>query len=121
MAWRFTGRARVNPNHPVSFAVCDRCSFWYSITDLSWQFQYAGPSLQNLHLLVCRDCLDIPQPQLKPRILPPDPMPTLNARPENFLIDDYNERVTEDADRRITEDSEQRVTENIANNREDAP
>jgi hypothetical protein len=121
MAWRFTGRARVNPRAPESFAVCDRCSKWYNIGDLSWQFQYAGPQLQNLRLLVCRQCLDVPQPQLKPRILPPDPMPTLNARPENFLIDDYDLRATEDTPVQniVTEDSIPVVTQNVANNRED--
>jgi hypothetical protein len=121
MAWRFHGRARVNPRHPVSFAVCDRCGRWYNITALSWQFQYAGPNLQNLRLLVCHTCNDVPQAQLKPRILPPDPTPTLNARPENFLIDDSNFRVTEDGDIRVDEDSTPRVDENVANNREDAP
>lgn len=44
-------------------------------------------------------------------------MPTLNARPENFLIDDYDYRVTEDEDIRITEDDIPRVDENVANNR----
>jgi hypothetical protein len=119
VAWRFHGHAVVNPSAPVSFAVCDRCSGWYNITDLSWQFQFAGPTLQNLRLLVCRKCNDRPQPQLKPRILPPDPMPTLNARPENFLIDDFDFRVTEDGDIRVTEDGDPRVVENVANNREE--
>lgn len=121
MAYRFHGRARVNPSKPVSFAVCDRCSFWYNITDLHWQFQYAGPNLQNLHLLVCDKCLDEPQPQLKPRILPPDPMPTLNARPENFLIDDFNYQTADNESIITADDGEPLVTQNVANNREDAP
>lgn len=120
MAWRFHGQAVVNPSAPRSFAVCDRCSRWFNIDKLGWQFQWAGPNLQNLRLLVCPSCMDVPQPQLKPRILPPDPMPTLNARPENFLIDDYDYRVTEDGDIRITEDGTPRVVENEANNRDDA-
>jgi hypothetical protein len=120
VAWRFTGRARVNPNHPVSFAVCDRCSDWFNITDLSWQFQYAGPNLQNLRLLVCPRCRDVPQPQLKPRILPPDPMPTLNARPENFLIDDFDYSSTQDGDTITAQDDTPMVSQNVANNREDA-
>lgn len=119
MSWRFTGRARVNPRAPVSFAVCDRCSIWFNITDLQWQYQWAGPQLQNLRLLVCKSCLDKPQPQLRTIVLPPDPLPTLNARPENFLIDDYDYRVTEDDDIRVTEDGDPRVVENVANNRED--
>lgn len=121
MAWRPHGRARVNPSHPVSFARCDRCSFWYSITDLQWQYQFAGPRLQNLRLLVCRLCLDVPQAQLKPRILPPDPVPTLNARPENFRADDYNLRTTEEGGIRVDEDDVPRVDENVSNNREEAP
>lgn len=119
MAWRPHGQAVVNPNHPVSFAVCDRCSRWHNIDALTWQFQWAGPNLQNLRLLVCQSCNDVPQPQLKPRIIPPDPMPTLNARPEPFLIDDYDYRVTEDGDIRVTEDDVPRVGENVANNREE--
>ena len=120
MAWRPHGHAKVNPNHPVSFAVCDRCGRWWSITDLAWQYQYAGPNLQNLRIYVCPPCLDVPQPQLKPRIIPPDPMPTLNARPEPFLIDDSDWRTTEDGDIRVTEDETPRVDENVANNREDS-
>jgi len=120
MAYRPHGRAKVNPSAPVSFAVCDRCGFWHSITDLTWQFQWSGPNLQNLRLLVCPTCLDTPQPQLKPRILPPDPMPTLNARPENFLIDDFDYQSTEDDDVLVTQDDTPMVTQNVANNREDA-
>ena len=120
MAWRFTGRARVNPNHPVSFAVCDRCSIWYNITDLTWQYQWAGTHLQNLRLLVCPDCLDMPQPQLKARVLPPDPTPTLNARPENFLIDDFDYLSTDTEAPLVTASDTPIVGQNVANNREDA-
>lgn len=119
MAWRFHGQARVNPTNPQAFAICDRCSRLFNLVDLQWQFQFAGPHLQNLRLLVCDSCLDVPQPQLKPRILPPDPLPVMNARPENFLIDDYDYRVTEDDDIRVVEDGTPRVVENVANNREE--
>jgi len=40
--------------------------------------------LQNLRLLVCKTCLDVPQPALKTIIIPPDPLPVLNPRPENY-------------------------------------
>lgn len=120
MAWRPHGHAHVNPRAPVSFAVCDRCSRWFNITALSWQYQWAGPRLQNLKLLVCRSCMDVPQDQLRPRILPPDPMPTLNARPENFLIDDYDYQVTQDDNVLIAQDGTPTVGQNVANNREDA-
>lgn len=88
------------------------------MVDLTWQFQFAGPNLQNLRLLVCQQCNDVPQPQLKPRLLPPDPPPVLNARPQNYLAADIDQRYTEDEGYRIDEDDEDRIVENVANNRE---
>ena len=87
---------------------------------MAWQFQFAGPNLQNLRLLVCQRCMDVPQPQLKPRILPPDPMPTLNARPERFLIDDFDYQTTQDGNILTAQDGTPTVSQNVANNREDA-
>lgn len=85
MAWHPTGRARVNSRKPSSFAVCDRCGFLYNHKDLQWQYQFQGTHLQNLRILVCtQTCLDDPQPQLRTIILPPDPVPVMNARPENY-------------------------------------
>lgn len=40
--------------------------------------------LQNLRLLVCDTCLDVPSLQLKTIILPPDPLPVFNPRPEAY-------------------------------------
>ena len=84
MPWRPHGRARVNARRPEAAGVCDRCGFMYNVRDLQWQFQWAGARLQNLRILVCDTCLDIPQEQLRARILAPDPVPILNARPEPF-------------------------------------
>lgn len=84
MAWHPTGRARVNARKPEAQGVCDRCNLNYSLRDLKWQFQFQGMQLQNLRILVCDICLDIPQPQLRTIILPPDPVPVMNARPENY-------------------------------------
>jgi len=110
MAWRFTGRAHVDPNNPRAFAVCDRCGIWSQLNHLNWQYQYAGPRLQNLRLLVCDICLDTPQPQLKPRILPPDPVPVMNARPELFDIDNETFIVTNSGDYLVTHDGTYLVT-----------
>jgi len=75
------GRATISRTSPRALAVCDRCGFRFNHIDLSWQFQYAGTRLQNLRILVCRDCMDIPQAQLKTIILPADPIPIQNPRP----------------------------------------
>ncbi len=90
----------------VGFAVCDRCSIWYNITDLTWQFQYAGPNLQNLRLLVCKECLDVPQIQLKTIIIPPDPVPVLNPRPESYDVTVNNFLETQAGQSLATEDGQ---------------
>jgi len=84
MAYRYHGRAKVNSNSPRAFARCDRCGFIYNHADLRFQFDYRGPQLQNLRILVCSPCYDKPQAQLKPIILSQDPMPVINARPEDY-------------------------------------
>jgi hypothetical protein len=84
--WHPTGRARVSARSPQAQAVCDRCYMNYSLGDLSWQHQWSGVKLQNLRLLVCHDCLDKPMPQLKIIIIPPDPIPVLNPRPEIYDV-----------------------------------
>lgn len=118
MSWRPHSHAYANPSAPSAWAQCDRCNQTYLHKSLTFQRQWAGPHLQNLFLLVCQRCLDTPQPQLKPRILPPDPVPIMNARPFNYVAADIDQRYTEDEGYRIDEDGEDRVVENVANNRE---
>lgn len=82
--WHPTGRARVNARSPEAQACCDRCYLNFSLSDLNWQTQWAGDKLQNLRLRVCCECLDVPQIQLKSIIIPADPVPVLNPRPEAY-------------------------------------
>jgi hypothetical protein len=84
MAWRYTGRARVNARNPQAFGRCDDCGFWYNLVDLNYQFEWAGPRLVNKRLRKCRQCLDRPFIFNKPIIYPPDPVPVYDPRPENF-------------------------------------
>lgn len=89
------GRAVANSSAPRAFAVCDRCGMWYNHQDLRWQYDFRGRTLQNIRILVCETCYDEPQPQLKPRILPPDPVPIQNARTEQFELYETNTRITQ--------------------------
>lgn len=89
-----SGRATTNPTAPRAFAVCDRCGMWYNHDQLRFQHDYRGRSLANIRILVCETCEDEPQPQLKPRIIPPDPLPIINARVEQFCEDEVDDRVT---------------------------
>ena len=89
-----SGRARTDVNNPRAFACCDRCGFWYNHCDLQWQFDIRGRGLVNIRILVCETCNDEPSYQLKPRIIPPDPLPILNARVEPFCYDEEDDRFT---------------------------
>lgn len=91
MAWRPHGRAKVDARSPRAWGVCDRCGRWFNLCDLQWQFDWRGTQLQNLRILVCEEDYDTPQEQLRTIVLPPDPPPVFNVRPESFFIDDTQE------------------------------
>lgn len=109
--WHPTGRARVSQRSPEAQAVCDRCYCNYSLDDLAWQFQWAGTKLQNLRLLVCPRCLDVPQPALKTIIIPPDPLPRLNPRHENYVDTSPTYIATENAQQITTESGDNLIWE----------
>jgi len=69
---------------PQAHAICDDCGFRYLHVDLRWKVQWAGAKVQNLRLLVCKTCWDNPQPQLKAIVIPADPLPIYNPRPEAY-------------------------------------
>jgi hypothetical protein len=79
-----SGRAVTNPENPRAFAVCDNCRFWYNHHRLKWQREWQGTQIVNKGFLVCESCLDKPNPQLKARLMPPDPVPIANPRPETY-------------------------------------
>jgi hypothetical protein len=60
---------------------------------LRWQWDWVGAELINKRILVSEDELDIPQRQLGVIELPPDPLPIINARPEQYYIDEQTFRV----------------------------
>lgn len=57
----------------------------------------------NLRQLRCSRCLDKPSPFLRTLVLPPDPTPVLNARPEPYSIDETDYRTVVSGETRITE------------------
>ena len=85
---RPTGHFTVSATNPRARAVCDRCGQIWQHNQLIWQYQWQGPKLQNIRLLVCPPCYDTPQEQLRTIVLPPDPVPIFNARPEANVQDD---------------------------------
>ena len=85
---RHPRRARVDPASPRSWAADDRSGFIGNHENLCWQYEWAGSRLINTKILVFEDELDKPQRQLGTIILPPDPPPIINARPEQYDIDE---------------------------------
>lgn len=83
----FHGRARVSASSPRAAAICDRCGFLYTHSDLRFQYQYAGARLVNTQLLVCDRCLDEPDYFIRGQALalPPDPVSIENPRPDDPL------------------------------------
>ncbi|HQT62722.1 MAG TPA: hypothetical protein PLV07_07410 [Acidiphilium sp.] len=84
MAWRFHGRARVSARNPEAFGVCDRCGIWYNLNDLRFQYDWRGNRLMNLNFRVCHRCYDKPFEHYRPIIVPPDPVPQRNPRPDLY-------------------------------------
>ena len=79
-----SGRAKTSARSPRAHAICDRCGFRYNHVDLRWQIEWRGPVLQNIRILVCRTCYDIPQENVRAITLPTDPEPIMNARVQDF-------------------------------------
>ena len=89
-----SGRARTNASSPSAHAICDRCGFRWNFSDLKFQYDWRGAALQNLRILVCPTCYDTPQEQLRAIVVPADPTPIINARPEQYVSDETNYRTT---------------------------
>ncbi len=89
-----SGHAITNPSAPSAFGRCDSCGFIYNLRDLKFQHDWRGRSLQNLYTLRCEKCLDEPQEQLRVIVIPPDPMPVANARPDFYCQYEVDDRVT---------------------------
>lgn len=87
MAWVRYSHASVNPGSPRALGMCDRCGFVFQRDSLDWQYQWQGPKLQNRRILVCDNgCMDVPQEQLRTIIVPPDPIPISNPRPDPHML-----------------------------------
>lgn len=75
--------------HQGPWTTCDRCGFIWSGTSMRFQYDYmGGPTPQYLGVLVCPRCEDDLMYQRKLLILPPDPEPFRNTRPEPYEVDE---------------------------------
>ena len=119
--------AEVDAENPSMWTTCDRCSRIWNSFNMAWQYDYRGSAmLQNLRILCCPTCLDVPQIQLSPYNLPPDPPPIYNARPEPYFIEEESflstagsTPLTLDGDTLVTADGDP-ITPNEPNPADDA-
>jgi hypothetical protein len=88
------GRARISSRNPQALGICDRCGLTYNHVNLQWQYDWRGSTMQNVRILVCRQCLDVPQEQQRAIVVPADPVPIMNARVENWSVAETDYRVT---------------------------
>lgn len=120
------GRARASAKSPRAFGVCFRCGIWYNRDQLRFQFDWRGTTLQNLYILVCDRCEDVPQEQLRAIVLPADPTPIYFPSVEPFEEDETNYRTTlptvtdpvsglqkQVYNKRVTQDNQYRITQPI--------
>lgn len=121
---RSHGRARVSSRNPNAFGICDRCGFLFNHNRLQWQFDWAGAGLINKRILVCSECLDVPQEQLRAIVVTADPVPIQNPRTQDYPTAETNYRYTQGntvnqrtgipvpgGDKRITQNDKSRVTQ----------
>lgn len=98
---RVNGRARVDPSAPRAFAICDGCGGLYNHFMLTQQPIWAGARVIPTNKLVCRKCKDRLNPNLRSILIPPDPRPVIDPRPEFYEDYETDYRITEDGERRI--------------------
>lgn len=121
MGWARYGHAQVDPSSPRAWGTCDQCGFNYNLENLRWQFQYNGTGLYNKRFLVCDPCYDKPAQFLLTPILPQDPKPVLNARPEPYALDENNVLTTQGGSPLLTEDRENYLIPDNSVNDSDEP
>lgn len=105
--------AETDPNNPSGWGTCERCGFVWNLRSLAFQWDWRGIKLDNTRHLVCPNCLDDPQRQLGAIILPPDPPPLINARPEQYAMDEETFRIEQDGQQRYQMDGQARLLSNL--------
>lgn len=111
--------ADVDPDNLSAWSTSDRNGFITNHRKMRWQWDWNGPQLINKRILVDQDELDIPQEQLRSIVIPPDPNPLMNARPEPYTIDETDFRTTSGGDIRETQDGSLRVVQSSQTEAED--
>lgn len=91
--------ASKSPGLGSAWSACDRCGFQWNQRNLQWQYNFQGGSTpQNLRFLHCPLCIDPLGYQQKLIVVPADPSPLFNTRPEPYVVDETNWMTTQSGD-----------------------
>ena len=100
-----SGKAYVNLSQRENWVVCDRCGCWRNRSDVAFQYRWQGRELINQRFIVCIDtCLDKPNQQERVIIIPADPVPVRDARPEAYFADETGNVSTEDGTNNVVDE-----------------
>lgn len=81
MSYRPKGKhVRIDDTSPQGLGLCDKTGFVFNRKDLVRQMEWRGNAIVWTGFYVGRPYQDVPNEQLRPPILPPDPVPTLWPR-----------------------------------------
>lgn len=93
------------------WVTCGECGLLWSQCDMAFQFDFqGGPVPINLNLLRCPKCITPYTWQRKLLIIPPDPPPFFNTRPENYTVDETQWLTTQDGDILTTQSGDDLIT-----------
>ena len=74
----------IDQTNPEALGICDYTGFVFKRKDLVRQMEWRGNALIWTGFLVGRPYVDTPNEQLRPPILPPDPVPVKLPRPQQL-------------------------------------
>jgi hypothetical protein len=81
MTYRPHGKhVTIDADSPEALGICDYTGFVHNRKDLIKQMEWRGNALVWTGFFVGRDYADVPNEQLRPPLLPPDPVPIRNPR-----------------------------------------
>lgn len=101
--------------HAGPWTTCSTCGLIWSQKDMQFQYDFRGGSVPiNTGWLRCPKCITPLTYQQSLLIIPPDPPPFMNTRPEPYTVDETSWLTTEDGDIISTQNSDG-FTSNIPN------
>ncbi len=96
-----------------AWTTCDDCGFIWNQSDMAFQYDYVGgPIPEDMGWLRCPRCITPLTYQRKLLVIPPDPPPLMNTRPEPYAVEETSWLTTMDGEVYGTSGGDPYVTSN---------